>query len=88
MLVKVLTIFFKSKKLKSGQFLFTKNNSAYESCQSKKLLNLLFPPVLIRISGSGIFFVYKLLLINSSLITFFLFFKILLKAFINSDFAP
>ena len=34
-----------------------KKISAYASCHNKKLLNLLVPPVLIKISGSGIFLV-------------------------------
>ena len=44
-------------------------------------------PVLINKSGSGIFLVCKFLLIFFSLMIF-LFFLILLKALINSDFDP
>ena len=33
--------------------LSTKNISVYASCHNKKLLNLFVPPVLIKISGSG-----------------------------------
>ena len=55
----LVNIELKSFLLKSGQSFFTKKISVYDNCQSKKLLNLLVLPVLIKISGSGIFEVYK-----------------------------
>ena len=64
-------IFLKSFLLKSGHNFFTKKISVYDNCQSKKLLSLLVFPVLIKISGSGIFFVYKLFPIFFSFILIF-----------------
>ena len=49
----------KSFSLKSGHNFFEKKISVYEICHSKKLLNLFLFPVLISISGSGIFLVYR-----------------------------
>ena len=57
--MKLFNTFFRSFSLKSGHNLSKKNISVYASCHNKKLLNLLVPPVLIRISGSGILLVYS-----------------------------
>ena len=52
-------ILLKSFSLKSGHNLSIKNISVYAICHNKKLLNLFVPPVLIKISGSGISRVYS-----------------------------
>ena len=56
-------IFLKSFLVKSGHNLLIKKISVYDDCHNKKLLSLFLFPVLIKISGSGIFAVYKCLLI-------------------------
>ena len=66
-------IFLKSLSLKSGHNFFSKKISVYANCQSIKLLNLCVFPVLIKISGSIIFFVNKFLSIFSLLIIIFFF---------------
>jgi len=52
-------ISLKSFSLKSGHNLSIKNISVYASCHNRKLLNRFVPPVLIKISGSGISRVYS-----------------------------
>ena len=87
MILNLFIILLKSLPLKSGHNFFSKNISCIDSCQSKKLLSLWVFPVLIKISGFGRCFVYKLLSIFFSFILIF-FCLIFFIVLINSIFEP